>query len=336
MSASHPLQRAIVIATMALLGAMPLVARAQATSQAQPAYPSRTVRIVVPFLAGGAIDVLARLLSQHLSSRLNQQFIVDNRAGAGGTIGADLVAKAPADGYTLLLTAQGPLVINPFIMKRLPYDARTAFAPITVVVEAPNVLTTRPATPFRTPREFFDYANTNAGKVTFASQGIGTTGHITGATLTQRTGIALNHVPYKGFPPMFTDVVTGRVDFMFADTINVVSRIRSKELVAVAVAAKRRNPALPDVPTFEESGYPGIVFGPWFSLLAPAGTPVELRNRLATEIRDIVAIPELANQLKDMGLEIRASTPQEFERFLDAEYQRWGDVIRASGITVNE
>ncbi len=325
---------AAISATLSIAAWVPAPARAQAESA--DAYPSRPVRFVVPFLAGGAMDMLARLLSQHMSTRFGQQFIVDNRAGAGGTIGSDVVAKAPADGYTLLLTPQGPLVINPFIMKKLPYDPRSAFAPVTVVVEAPNVLTAGPSAPYRTPREFFDYLEANDGKVSYASQGIGTTGHITGAMITQRTGIALNHVPYKGFPPMFTDVVTGRVDFMFADTVNVVTRIRSKELVGIAVAARHRNPALPDVPTFEESGYPDIVSGPWFSLLAPAGTPMGIRAKLASEVQRILAIPDVAKQLGDLGLENRASSPEVFERFFAAEYQRWGDAIRASGITVSE
>jgi tripartite-type tricarboxylate transporter receptor subunit TctC len=189
--------------------AAPLIALPAAGANA--AYPDKPVRIVVPFLAGGSIDVLARMTAQHLSAKLGQNFFVDNRAGAGGTIGADFVAKAAPDGYTLMFTAQGPLVINPFIMKQLPYEAKSAFAPVSVVVEAPNVLTARPGVPYRTFKDFLAFGKSHPDQMNFGSQGVGTTGHITAAMITQQTGLELTHVPYKGFPPMLTDVMTGRV-----------------------------------------------------------------------------------------------------------------------------
>ena len=316
------------LACIPMLGSM-----GSAVAQAKDAYPVRPVRIIVPFLAGGAVDLVARILGQGLSARLGQNFVVDNRGGAGGTIGADAVAKAAPDGHTLLFTAQGPLVINPFLMKQLPYDPQTAFAPISVVVEAPNVLTVHPPAPFGTVSEFVAYGKANPQSMTFGSQGVGTTGHITGGMITQQTGVQLTHIPYKGFPPMLTDVLGGRVLMMLTDTVNVVPRIKAKELVAVAVAGEKRSTVLPDVPTFAESGYPGIVAGPWFSLLAPAGTPMELRDRLAAEVRRILATPEVASQLTTLGVEVRGTTPQQFETFLKSEYERWGDAIRASGIT---
>ena len=321
----------IVLAALACIPLLGLMGPAAA--QAKDAYPARPVRIIVPFLAGGAVDLVARILSQGLGARLGQNFLVDNRGGAGGTIGADAVAKAAPDGHTLLFTAQGPLVINPFLMKQLPYDPQTAFAPISVVVEAPNVLTVRPPAPFSTVSEFVDHGKANPESMTFGSQGVGTTGHITGGMITEQTGVQLTHIPYKGFPPMLTDVLGGRVLMMLTDTVNVVPRIKAKELVAVAVAGEKRSAVLPDVPTFAESGYPGVVAGPWFSLLAPASTPMEIRDRLAAEVRRILETPEVAAQLTKLGVEVRGTTPQQFETFLKSEYKRWGDAIRARGIT---
>lgn len=318
----------------ALLAVLAATLPFAASSQEREAYPKKPVKVIVPFLPGGAVDVMARLISQHLAERLGGTFIVDNRAGAGGTLGADLVAKAEPDGHTILFSPQGPLVMNPFLMKRLPYDAQTAFAPVSVVAEAPNVLAVSPSLPIRSLKEFIAYAKANPDKMTYATQGIGTTGHVTGEMINGQVGLNLTHVAYKGFPGMFTDVVSGRVTMMITDTFNIVPRVRSKELVAIAVAAEKRSSMLPDVPTFAEIGYPGVVAGPWFSIVAPAGTPIEIRNRLAGEIREILKMPAVAAKFKDLGTETRGSTPQEFKVFLESEYQRWGKTIKGAGITV--
>lgn len=310
-----------------------LIVTATGVAAEESQYPVRPVKIIVAFLPGGAVDLVARMVSEQLAARLKQPFVVENRAGAGGTIAADFVAKAAPDGYTFLFTAQGPLVINPFLMDNLPYDAEVAFAPVSVVVEAPNVLAINPSLPFRTVKDFIAFAKKQPEKMTFASQGLGTTGHITGAMINSQAGIELTHVPYKGFPPMLVDVLAGRVGMMLTDTINVLPRIRNNELVAVAVAASTRSPMLPDVPTFAESGYPGIVAGPWFSLLAPAGTPLTLREKLSAEIRAILGVAAVQQRLKDLGVDVRGTTPQQFEVFLKSEYKRWGDAIRAAGMT---
>ncbi len=307
-----------------------------ASVQAQKSYPIKPVRVVVPFQPGGSIDILARLFGAHLSERLGQQFIVENRAGAGGTMGADAVAKAPADGYTLLVTAQGPMVMNPFLMKKLPYDAQTAFAPISVIADAPNVLVVNPDMPIRSVADFVSYGKAHPEKMTFASQGIGTTGHVTGVMIHQQIGLDLTHVPYKGFSAMFTDVRASRVGMMIADTFNVVPHIRSKELIAVAVTAKQRSSALPDVPTFAESGFPGVVSGPSFSLLAPAGTPMAIRELLAQEVKKILKAPDVVEKLKGLGAEGRGTTPAETDAFLKAEYLRWGSTIRAANISLED
>ncbi len=295
-------------------------------------WPTRSVRVIVPFLAGGSIDVVARTLAAELSARYHQQFVVENKAGAGGTIGTDLVAKSAADGYTLLLTAQGPLVINPFIMSKLPYDAQHAFAPVSRVVDAPNVLVASPKAGLPTFEAFLQRARSGGAPLTYATQGVGTTGHVTGALLDQALGISLTHVPYNGFPPILTDVMQGRVDLMIADTVNVGERVRTGQLAAVAVASPRRSSVLPEVPTFAEKGYPEIVAGPWFALLAPAGTSKSVRDKLSATVKEILAKPDIATRFHDMGLDIVGSTPDDLQSYMDKEYARWGTIIRKAGI----
>ena len=278
-------------------------------AHAQAPYPAKPIKIVVPFLAGGSIDLLIRMLGQYMPVTQEQPFVIENKAGAGGTIGADFVAKSAADGYTLLFTAQGPVTTSPFLMKQMPYDAQTAFAAISIAAEAPNVLIVHEGTPARTVAQLVAYAKANPGKVTYSTPGLGTTAHVTGMLLDQQAGISLVHVLYKGFPPALTDVKAGRVGVMIADTINVLPHLRSKELLPLAVAATTRSSMLPDVPTFAESGYPGIVAGPWFALLAPAGTPMPIRKRLADEIRTALTAPVLAQKLKEFGAEPRGFGP---------------------------
>lgn len=315
---------AVMLATLCAFGAQ---------AQNKDTWPSKPIRFVVPFAAGGSIDVLARLMGRHLEARLGQPFIVENRTGAGGTVGADFVARSPADGYTFLFTAQGPLVLNPFLMKRLPYNAETAFAPVTVVAEAPNVLVTNQEFPASTFAELRAFAKSNPDKMTFATQGIGTTGHVTGELINQQTGIGLTHVAYQGFPPALTDVLAGRVGMMIADTINLFPRIRSGQLRPIAVASAKRSSVLPEVPTFAEAGYPEIVSGPWFAVLAPAGASIETRRKLADEMRHVGAQREVQEKLKELGVESRSPTPEQFDSYLKAEYKRWGAVIQKAGIT---
>lgn len=318
--------------TAAALSLLPMASRAQSGE-----WPQKPVRIVVPFLAGGSIDVVGRILAQELSTRTGQQFIVDNKGGAGGTIGADVVAKAAPDGYTMLFTAQGPFVINPFIMKRLPYDARTAFAPVTLAVDAPNVLASGPAFPYKTLDALLKYVRDNKGaSLNYASQGVGTTGHVTGALLHQMLQLPLVHIAYNGFPPMLTDVASGRVDLMIADTLNVSERVRNGELRAIAVASPNRSTNLPDVPTFAELGHPEIVSGPWFAMVAPAGTPEAIRVRLAGLIQSVLKTPSVVERLHKLGVETRGSTPDELGSYMESEYKRWGAIIKKAGIVLNE
>lgn len=315
---------AVMLATLCAFGAQ---------AQNKDTWPSKPIRFVVPFAAGGSIDVLARLMGRQLEARLGQPFIVENRTGAGGTVGAGFVARAPADGYTFLFTAQGPLVLNPFLMKHLPYNAETAFAPVTVVAEAPNVLVANQEFPVSNFADLRTFARSNPDKMTFATQGVGTTGHVTGELINQQTGIGLTHVAYQGFPPALTDVLAGRVGMMIADTINLLPRIRSGQLRPIAVASAKRSSVLPEVPTFAEAGYPEIVSGPWFAVLAPAGTSIEIRRKLADEMRHVVGQRDVQERLKELGVESRGPTPEQFDSYLRAEYKRWGTVIHKAGIT---
>lgn len=314
----------------ALALGLALIAQTPAHAQ-QPSqqYPHKPVHIVVPFLAGGAVDVVARLMAEGLGKELGQSVVVENRAGAGGTIGADSVAKSAADGYTLLFTAQGPLVINPFLLDKLPYDALGDFAPISIVLEAPNVLAVRPTSEVK---QFADM-KAKSVPVTYATQGLGTTGHITGAMIQTASGVEMQHVPYRGFGPMLTDVIGGRVDSLITDTFNVVPRVRSGELRAVAVAAAERSPALPDTPTFSEEGYPTVVAGPWFALVAPAGTPDDVQKTLAAAVHKVSATGELAERIRDLGAISRTTPmPQDAADFVRSEYKRWGDAIQEGGV----
>jgi tripartite-type tricarboxylate transporter receptor subunit TctC len=307
-----------------------------AQAQAKDPWPSKPIRFVVPFAAGGSIDVLARLTGRYLEARLGQPVVVENRTGAGGTVGADLVARAPADGQTFLFTAQGPLVLNPFLMKHLPYNAETAFAPVTVVAEAPNVLVANRAFPVSNFSQLLALGKSNPEKMTFGTQGVGTTGHVTGELIHQQTGLGLTHVAYQGFPQALTDVVAGRVGMMIGDTINLVPRIRAGQLRPIAIASARRSTVLPEVPTFAEAGYPEIVSGPWFAVLAPAGTSLDIRRKLSDEMRQILGQAEVQEKLKELGVESRSLSPEEFDAYLKSEYRRWGAVIRKAGITLEK
>ena len=296
------------------------------------AWPDKPVRVVVPFLAGGSIDLVIRLMNEKLAARLGRPVIVENKAGAGGMVGAGEVAKSAPDGYTLLFSAQGPLAISPLLVKQPPYDPQAAFAPVSLVAIMPNVLLVHPSLPIRNGAEFVAHAKANPGKLTYGSQGIGTTGHLTGAMVNQLAGVDLVHVPYKGFPPLFADVKTGRVNMMFVDSINALPRVRSKELVPIAVASEKRSFALPELPTFAEIGYPGVISEAWFAMFAPAGTPAEIRHRLADEIREVLKDAAVSDRLKDLGVEIRGTTPEAHGEALRKEQERWVQVIRGAGL----
>lgn len=298
----------------------------------QTAFPQRPVHIVVPFLAGGSADALGRIISDRLAARLGQQVVIENKAGAGGVVGADYVARAQPDGHTLLLTPPGPLTTNAFLLESLPYDVRKAFDPVTLIAILPNVLLAGPQRAGWTLSAVIQEAKANPEKLTYASQGIGTTGHLTGVLFNQETGANLTHVAYKGFPPALVDVMAGRVDLMFVDTGNALPRVRSNSLVPIAIASKARLSFLPNVPTLAELGYPSLISDTWFAVMAPAGTPLAIRQRIRDEIVEVFKVPEVLQQLDKLGAKPIGNQPDELDTYIRSEYDRWGALIKKAGI----
>lgn len=303
-----------------------------ATGAAQAKYPDKLVRVIVPYLAGGSIDLVMRLIAPEMASRLGGTIIVENKAGAGGTSGSDAVAKAVPDGYTLLFTAQGPIATSVQVLKNVPYNPQSAFAPVSLVLETPNVFIVHSSVPFRSVREFLTYAKSNPGKLTYGSQGVGTTPHLTGAMVSQKLGLDMVHIPYKGFPPLLVDVKTGRVNMMFVDTINALRHVPSQDLLAIAVAGDKRSSALPDVPTFKELGYPEIVAVPYFGLYAPQGTPLALRERIASAVRASIKVPNVAKRLNELGAEVSGAGPEALGARMKSEYATWGQLLKQIGL----
>jgi tripartite-type tricarboxylate transporter receptor subunit TctC len=294
-------------------------------------YPSRPVRVIVPFAPGGPNEIIARLVAQRLSETLGQPFIVENRPGAGGNIGTDLVAKSAPDGYTLLSAGPGSLVINP-LLGAAPYDTARDFAPVAIMATAPNALVVHPSVPARTVRELIALARSRPDELNYASGGVGSTPHLAAALFAAMAGIRIVHVPYKGTGPAVTDLLGGQVQVAVLGIPTVLPYIRSGKLRALAVTGKRRSAELPDVPTVEEAGVAGYEVSPWYGLLAPAATPRPIIAVLSAEVTKIVRSPGLVEKLAAQGAEPAGGTPEEFAAYLRAEAARWGRVIRDNDI----
>ena len=315
---------------LALAIVLPLLA-VQVMAQS---WPSRPVRIVVPLSPGGFADVPARMLAPRLSASLGQDVFVENRPGAGGTIGADSVAKAAPDGYTLLFTGT-PHVISPWVYKKLPYDPLKDFAPVALVASGPYVLVVNPRLSVSSVRELIAAARAQPGKIDFASSGNGSAQHLVSALFASMAGIQLNHVPYKGSGPAMQDLIGGRVKLSFAGIPNVMPHVKSGRLRALAVSTPKRSPDLPDVPTVSEAGVPGYEATLWLNLAAPEGMPGEIVQRLSAEIGKALKDPELQHSFRTAGVEAAFLGPQELAVFMHAEYEKWGRVVRDTGATVN-
>lgn len=309
-----------------------MVLAAPVAARAADVYPTHIVRLVVPFPPGGTTDVLARLVAQHLAESLGQPFVVENRPGAGGTIGADVVAKAEPDGYTLVLAPPGPFAINLSLYKQMPYDTATAFAPISLIAQAPNVLVVQPKHGFTSVRDLIAYAKATPGKVDYASQGTGSTSHLTGALFASAAGIDIVHVPYKGSGPAMTDLLGGQVDMMFDALGNVTQNVQSGALQALAVTGAARTPLLADVPTMIEAGLPGFVSVTWWAMAAPAATPQEVIAVLNHGIVGFIRKPDMVSRLAALGVEPVGGTPRDMTRFVQEETARWGGVVKIAGI----
>ncbi len=297
-------------------------------------WPSRPIRMVVPLSPGGFADVPGRILAARLSSLLGYNVFVENRPGAGGTIGADFVAKSAPDGYTLLFTGT-PHVISAWIYKKLPYDALKDFEPVALVASGPYVLVVNPQLPVHSIRELIAAAKAQPGKIDYASSGNGSAQHLVSALFASMAGIELNHVPYKGSGPAMQDLLGGQVKVSFAGIPNVLPHVKAGRLRALAVSTPQRSPDLPDVPTAAEAGVPGYQATLWLNLAAPAGTPGEIVQRLYAETAKALQDAELQQSFRAAGVEASPMSPQELAGFMRGEYEKWGRVVRDTGATVN-
>jgi len=304
-------------------------------SHAADDYPSRPVRVIVAYPPGGSTDVAARLLAERLTATLKQSFIVENRPGAGGAIGAAAVAKAAPDGYTLLFAASPELSIASITTPNLPYDPNKDFAPITMVGQVPFILVANKEFPPDNVKELIAYAKENPGKVNFSSFGNNTSNHLGGELFNLQAGISMTHVPYRGSSPSLTDLMGGQVQVTF-DTITAVQPlIQSGKIKALAVATPQRSPLAPDLPTVAESGVPGFTAGTWFGLLAPAGTPPAVVEKLSASSRAILASETIRKEFASRGIQPSPSTPDELRAFVAGEIDKWTQAARKIGIKAN-
>ncbi len=316
----------------AVLGATGLFASAPALAQA---YPSKPITIIVPFSAGGTTDILARLVGQHLATELGQVVIADNRAGAGGNIGAALAAKAPADGYTLFMGTVGTHAINAALYKRLPFDHVKDFAPLSRVANVPNLLVAHPSQPFKTVSEMIAYAKANPGKINFGSPGNGSSPHLSGELFKSMAKVDLTHIPYKGSAPAVADLLGNQISIMFDNLPSVIPHVRSGKLRAIAITTATRSPELPDVPTIAEAGLPGYEAASWFGLFAPADTPAPVLATLSTALAKVLSNPDVQKKISMQGGEVVNETPAQFAAFIKAETTKWGKVVKDSGARID-
>lgn len=316
----------VVTATAGVLSAAP--------AQAQGTWPDKPLKLVVPYPAGGNADNTARLLATQLGQRLGQQVVVDNRPGGSGTIGAAAVAKAPADGYTLLLDATA-FTVNPSLFPKLPFDAAKDFAPISLVLQVPLLMVVPANSPFQSVADVAKAARARPGHLTYASAGNGGAQHLAGELFKQGQKVAITHIPYRGGAPALTDLIGGQVDVMFSATTASGPFVKSGKLRALAISSPRRVEGWESVPTVAESGVPGFQVSEWNGLFAPAGTPRPVLERLEAETRAIVASPEMKKRFAELGVQGVGSSAQEFSSFLKAETTKWAEVIRTSGIRMD-
>ncbi len=323
--------RTSLLLMLAVLG---VLAQPAASAQDAASYPSKPIRIIVPFPAGGTADILPRVLAEKISTRLGQPVLIENRAGAAGNIGAEAVFKAEPDGYTLLSTPPPPLVMNQSLYAKLAFDA-SQFVPVTVMASVPSVLLVHPKIAANTVQEFIAFARANPDKLNYASQGSGTTSHLTAEMLKTAAGVRITHVPYKGTAPALTDLLGGQVDMMFDNLGVSAQHVRSGKLKALAVGGTKRAASLPTVPTVIEAGLPGFVSVAWFGIAAPPKTPPEVAAKLSAAVAEALKHPDVLKRLQDLSAEPVGSTPAEMATFMKEEIERWRRVIQSAGVKVD-
>jgi tripartite-type tricarboxylate transporter receptor subunit TctC len=295
-------------------------------------YPNRTITLVVPFPPGGSTSIVGRLIADKMSQLLGQSIVVDNRGGAGGTVGTKAVTKSEPDGYTLLLGYTGTLAIGPSLYRNVGYDPRKDFAPIGMIGSAPSSLVAHPSFPAKTVAELIAYAKANPGKVNFGSAGVGTVGHITGEYFAHAAGIQIVHIPYKGTGPAMSDLLGGHIPISFSPVATTSGNVKAGLLRALAVTSINRSKLLPDVPTMIEAGVPGFDASLVYGLVAPAGTPPAVIERLNKALRDALVSEDVTKQLELDGTVITASTPEQYADFIDKDEKKWSELVKVSGV----
>ena len=328
------MRQRLLRATTILVGIAAFAFTMAAGAQA-PAYPTKPIRLVVPFPPAGATDLIARAVAQKLGEVWGQSVVVDNRPGAGGNIGTELVAKAAPDGYTLEMGTVGTHAINASLYAKIPFDHVKDFAPVILVAGVPNVLVVNPAVPANSVQELIAYAKANPGKLNFASSGAGTSIHLSGELFKVMAGVQMTHVPYKGSAPALQDLLGGQVQLMFDNLPPSLPQIKAGRLRALAVTSATRAPALPDVPTIAESGLPGFEASSWFGILAPAGTPPAIVAKINAEVAKWLASPEGKEKLASIGANAAGGSPEDFAQHIQVETAKWAKVVKESGAKVD-
>jgi tripartite-type tricarboxylate transporter receptor subunit TctC len=317
----------------AICAAAALLALAQTAGLSAQGYPARPIRVIVPLSAGGSADIVGRLIAQKLGERFGQQVVIDNRPGAGSIIGTEIAARAPRDGYTLLL-AGSSFTSAPSLRRKLPYDPIADFVPITIATNSPGLLVVHPALPVRTVRDLIELARAKPGHLNFASPGNGTSPHFAGALFNLTAKVDMVHVPYKGAGPAISDLIGGQVQVSFASMLSAITHARQGRLRAVAVTSLKRSAALPELPTVSESGLPEFESGSWQGFFAPVGTPPAITGRLHREVVAVVHLPEVVTQLASDGSEPVGSTSEAFSKFVAHELAKWARVARDARMNV--
>jgi tripartite-type tricarboxylate transporter receptor subunit TctC len=317
--------------TLRTLAALAVLAAGAAAAQQ---YPARPVKIIVAFTAGGTSDIMARTVAQRLSERFGQPFVVENRPGAGGNLGTEVVVRAPPDGYTLIINSVGPMAVNPTLYKNLSYNPLTDLVPIAQISDVPNVLVVPSSLNLATMEQFIAYAKAKQGDLNYGSTGIGTSSHLSSFMLGSRAGFQATHIPYKG-AEVLKDLLTGRLQFMFATIPSVIAHIKAGTLTAIAVSSVKRSRSLPGVPTVAESGFPGFEAGSWFAMFAPRGTPAEVIATLNRAVNEIIAEKAIESRMIVEGADPIQRTPEALGQFVRGEYEKWRAVVRESGAVVD-
>jgi tripartite-type tricarboxylate transporter receptor subunit TctC len=316
----------LLLRTVCALAALPSISWAQN-------YPAKTVRFVVPFVAGGPTDIQGRLLGEKLGQRLGQQFIIDNRGGANGNIGMDLAAKSPPDGYTLVIATVGTWAVNPSLYKQMPYDPVKDFAPIMQVSSSPGVLIVHPSVPVKSVKDLVALARAKPGKLDYGSSGVGGFGHISGALFCLMTKTEMVHIPYKSSAPSLTDLIAGQIQVLFNNAISTVPFIKSGQARALAVTSLKRMQALPDLPTIDESGVKGYDNSSWSAVAAPAGTPRDIIMKLNGELNQILKLPDVQEKNAAVGADPVGGTPEQFGAYLKSEIAKFARVVKEAKIS---